>query len=213
MTWYMAGAAALTATTSLASGIGNRNSAINNLNAQTRAEGDAVVRDRLNQTIRNSYSTALGQMQLGLKRKQAAQQGADISAAGLAAHGNADVAAAATGSIGASTAAVASDIDQKVQQALDQNAANFENALEAYNTDLQLMVMNTDQSAPVVRRAEYTGPSDSEILGGAVMQGLSQFAGNYAMRAMKLNLGKPQPASLGSGLNINNPSGLGLKWR
>lgn len=224
MTWFMAGAAAVTTVTSLYSANSAASASARAAGAQSRAEGEAVAKERLNATIRNSYNTALAQMNLGLKKKQLSQQATDIRAATLAAKGDATLAAAATGSIGASTNAVVSDIEQKSQAALDQTTDAFENAIENYNMELQMMVLNTDQTAPTVRPVEYHGPSSGEMLGAALMQGLGSFASNYAMRKMSLGLGEPatQVSSnagmygldlnrSGTGLNMNR-SGMGLRW-
>ena len=224
MTWFMAGAAAVTTVTSMYSANSAASASARAAGAQSRAEGEAVAKERLNATIRNSYNTALAQMNLGLKKKQLSQQATDIRAATLAAKGDATLAAAATGSIGASTNAVISDIEQKSQAALDQTTDAFENAVENYNMELQMMVINTDQSAPTVRPVEYHGPSRGEMIGAALMQGLGSFASNYAMRKMSLGLGEPatQLSSnagmygldlnrSGMGLNMSR-SGTGLRW-
>lgn len=224
MTWFMAGAAAFTTVTSMYSANSAASASARAAGAQSRAEGEAVAKERLNATIRNSYNTALAQMNLGLKKKQLSQQATDIRAATLAAKGDATLAAAATGSIGASTNAVISDIEQKSQAALDQTTDAFENAVENYNMELQMMVINTDQTAPTVRPVEYHGQSRGEMLGAALMQGLGSFASNYAMRKMSLGLGEPatQVSSnagmygldlnrSGMGINLNR-SGTGLRW-
>lgn len=215
MTWFMAGAAAVTTVTSMYSANSAASASARAAGAQSRAEGEAVARERLNTTIRNSYNTALAQMNLGLKKKQLSQQATDIRAATLAAKGDATLAAAATGSIGASTNAVISDIEQKSQAALDQTTDAFENAIENYNMELQMMVINTDQTAPTVRPVEYHGPSRGEMIGAALMQGLGSFASNYAMRKMSLGLGEPatQVSSNAGmyGLDLNR-SGMGLRW-
>lgn len=217
MTWFMAGAAAVTTVTSLYSASSAANSQAKAAGAASSAEGEAIAKERLNATIRNSYNTALSQMNLGLKKKQLSQQAGDIRAATLAAKGDATLAAAATGSIGASTNAVVSDIEQKSQAALDQTTDAFENAVENYNMDLQMMVINTNQSAPNVRPVEYNGPSGGEMLGMALMQGLGSFASNYAMRKMSLGLGEkaaaPQVSSNASMYSLSTgSSGQGLRW-
>ena len=189
MTWFMAGAAALSVGTSYLSAQSAASSQAKAAGAASRAEGEAIAKERLNATIRNSYSTALAQMNLGLKKRQLSTQAADIRAATLAAKGDATLATAATGSIGASTNAVVSDIEQKSQAALDQTTDAFENAVENYNNELQMMVINTDQSAPTVRPVEYHGPSSGEMLGMSLLQGLGTFASSYAMQKMSLGLG------------------------
>ena len=189
MTWFAAGAAVLAAGTSYISAQSSAKSQAKAAGAASRAEGEAIAKERLNTTIRNSYSTALAQMNLGLKKRQLSTQAADIRAATLAAKGDATLATAATGSIGASTNAVVSDIEQKSQAALDQTTDAFENAVENYNNELQMMVINTDQSTPTVRPVEYNGPSSGEMLGMSLLQGLGSFASNYAMKKMSLGLG------------------------
>lgn len=216
MSWFMAGAAAVTAATSLYSANSAAQSAAKQAGAASRAEGEAIAKERLNATVRASYQTAMQQMQLGLKKRQLSQQAADINAATLAAKGDATLAAAATGSIGASTNAVISDIEQKSQAALDQTTDSFENAVENYNQELQMMVVNMDQTAPTVRQYEYNGPSGGEMLGMAVMQGLSSFASSYAMKKMSLGLGdKPAATNVSSSAGLyslgSGSSGEGLK--
>lgn len=189
MSYFMAGAAAVTVATSYLGSQSSANSAIKQSNTYSRAEGKAVVAERMNATLRNAYSTAFSQMQLGLQKRQLSQRSADISAAGLAARGDADLVAASTGSIGASTNAVVSDINQKVEQAQQQTKDAFENAVEQYNYELDMMVVNTQASAPNVRENKYSGPSTGQMLGGAVLSGLASFASSYAMRKMQLGLG------------------------
>jgi hypothetical protein len=204
MTWFLAGSAALTVGTTYLSANSAAQQGAKQAGAQSRAEGEAITKERLNTTIRNSYNTAFAQMQLGLKKKQLAEQGAGISAAGLAAKGEATLATASTGSIGASTAAVLSDIEMKKQAAIDMTTDAFENAVENYNNDLNMMVLNTDQSAPTPRKVEYLGPSQGEMLGGALLAGGMQFASSYAMRKMSLGAGpssQPMAASNVSTLN------------
>ena len=211
MTWFIAGAASSTLT-SLYSAQSAANAQARAAGAASRAEGEAIAKERLNATIRNSYNTALAQMNLGLKKKQLSQQATDIRAATLAAKGDATLAAAATGSIGASTNAVVSDIEQTSQAALDQTTDAFENAIENYNMDLQMMVINTDQTAPTVRPVEYTGPSGGEMLGMALMQGLSSFASNYAMRKMSLGLGSTSGGTYVGSSSGTTMSMLGNSW-
>lgn len=207
MTWFMAGAATLTVGTQFLGAQAQAGSAIRGANAASKAEGEAIVKERLNKTVANSYATSLAQMQLALTKRQLSQQSADISAAGLAARGNADAAAGATGSVGASMDAVASDITMKADAARQQASDAFENSVQNYNAELDLMVLNTDQSAPTVRQNQYVGPSTGEMFGSALVSGLTQFAGNYAMRAMSLGLGKPAalnaPSAAGTGLRLS----------
>lgn len=214
MSWMLA-ATAVSVGVGYMSSVSSANGQIRASNAVSRAEGEAIRKERLNMSIRNSYSTALAQMNLGLKKRQLSQQGADISAAGLTATADAQVANAATGSVGATTNAVLSDIDQKVQFAKDQTTDQFENAVENYNLDLKMMVINTEQSAPTMRPNVDAGPSSGQMLAGAVLSGIGQFASTYAMRKMQLGLGDrptnaqiPSPTS-GYGINLRTWQGGG----
>lgn len=190
MTWFAAGAAAVSFATNVYSANSSAQKGAKAAGARSKAEGEAIATERLNYTIRNAYGTALSQMQLGLKKKQLSQQGADISAARLMAKGSAQNAVAATGSLGASTAAVSSDIDMKSQSALDMTTDSFESAVENYNMDLDMMVLNTQQTAHGASPVEYIGPGAGEIVGTAALGALGSFAMDYASRKMSLGLGK-----------------------
>ena len=214
MSYFLAGAAAMTAATAYIGGQNSKAAAIKAGNTASKAEGEAIVRERLNQTIRNSYSTGLAQMQLGLERKRASQQIADVSAAELAAKGNANTLAAATGSMGASVKAIAADIDQKANSAVDMTKDSFEMAMVNYNNNLDAMVLNTDQSAPQVRENKYTGPDSGQILSSALLAGGSQFASGYTMKQMQLGLGKttvPNPTSSSLSLGVSE-SQISSAW-
>jgi len=195
MTWFMAGSAAVSIGTSYLSASSAASSAAKAAGAQSRAEGEAIAKERLNTTVRNAYSTSFAQMQLALQKKQASSQAAGIRAQALAAHGDADVAAASTASIGASVQAVTADIDMRSQAALDMTSDAYEMAMVNYNNDLDMMVLNTEQSAPNVRPVQYTGPSAGQMLGSAVLGGVASFLGSYATRQMSLGLGSPTAAS------------------
>ncbi len=196
MTWFMAGATAVSAATTLYSASSAKSSAIKSASSASRAEGEAIVKERLNKTISNSYSTAFAQMQLSLQKRQLSQQKADISAATLSAKGDVTTANAATSSIGATTQHVVADIEQKSQAAVQSTQDAFENAVVNYNNELDMMVLNTDQSAPNVRENVYQGPSTGEIVAGTILGGLAQFASSYALRKMSLGAGASVPAQV-----------------
>lgn len=202
MTWFMAGAAAISVGTSLYSANSAAKSSARNASQASKAEGEAIVKERLNKTISNSYNTAFAQMQLALRKRQLSQQGADISAATLAAKGAASAESASTGSIGSSVDVVVSDIMQKSDAATQSTQDALENAVTNYNNELDMLVINTDQSTPNVRKYEYNGPSGGEMLGTAILGGLTQFASSYAMRRMNLGLGQAAnvPSSAGSSI-------------
>jgi hypothetical protein len=68
MTWFMAGAAAVSAGTSLIGAQSAANASARAAGRASLAEGEAIAKERLNTTIRNSYSAALAQMNLSLKK-------------------------------------------------------------------------------------------------------------------------------------------------
>lgn len=201
MTWFLAGSAVLTVASTAISGNAAGNAATRNANATSKAEGEAIAKERLNTTVRNSYQAAFSQMQLGLRKKQLAQQGAGITATALAARGDVTLGNAATGSIGSSAQVVLSDIDMKAQAALDMTTDAYESAAEQHNTNLNMMVLNTEQSATAPREIRDVGPSSGEMLGAAVLGGVAQFAAGYAGKKMSLGLGKPIAASNVSSMN------------
>lgn len=193
MTWFAAGAAAVTVATSLYSASSAGSAAAKAAGEQDAAQGAAVVKERLNKTVSNSYATAFSQMRLSLQKRQLAQQDADISAASLAAKGQVQVGNAATSSIGATTQQVSADIQQKVDAAHDQVKANWQNDQENYNNELSMMVINTNASEPNLQKFDYNGPSGGEMLGGALLSGAASFASNYASAKMKLGSGTSIP--------------------
>lgn len=186
-------------------------------------EGEAVVKERLNTTIRNSYNTALSQAQLALRKQQLAQAGADTGAAALGVRGDADAMNAASGSIGGSTQAISADIQMKADAAQSRIDAELENAITNYNAELDMMALNTKLSESNVRPVQYTGPSTGEMLGTAAFVAAGSFASNYAMRQMSLGLGPradyggtPNVPGVGvrfgqGGLGVS-PGGYGLRY-
>lgn len=207
MTMWMAGAAIAVGTaTTLYSQNSAQNSAIKNGNAISKANGAAIVKERMNMNIRNSYETAISQMNLSLTKRRLAQQGGAVSAAGLAAHGDADIAAASTGSIGASVQAVQSDIQNKVDAATEETNAAYELAVQNYNTDLDMMVLNTAQSEPTMQKTKDNTQSTGSMVGVGLLSGIGQFASQYASQRMKLGLGQSPVSSVPSTIKYNNSS-------
>lgn len=196
MSWFAAGAIAVGTATSIWQGRQQAKAAARAENGQIAAASDAearaIVRDRLNQRIRNSYQAAILQKNLALAKQKAAQTGGDISAAALAAKGTSEANRAASGNFGASAVAVASDIDAKAGAALEQNKLNLEADLENYNSELDAIVVNTQQSAPEgVRKYSTYGYSSSwkRQAGVDIITGLAQFGLGYAQRRMSLGPG------------------------
>lgn len=204
MTWFAAGAAAVAVAGTLYSSHQSAKAATKQASEADAAQGAAVVKERLNKTISNSYATAFDQMRLSLQKRQEAQQGADISAAALAAHGSATLGNAATSTIGQTTQQITSDIDQKVTAAQDRVQANWQNAQENYNNELDMMRINTAQTTPTLTKYDYMGPNDGQQFMGALFSGAATFASSYAGARMKLGPGST-PSSVGSTqVSLNN---------
>lgn len=219
----MIGSALFSGTSSFLSARSSAASGIRQANAVSKAEGEAVVKERLNTTIRNSYNTALSQSQLALRKQQLAQASADTGAAALGVRGDADAMNAASGSIGGSTAAISADIQMKADAAQSRIDAELENAITNYNAELDMMALNTKLSESNVRPVQYTGPSTGEMLGTSAFVAAGSFASNYAMRQMSLGLGPradysvtPNVPGVGvrfgqGGLGVS-PGGYGLRY-
>lgn len=206
MAWWVAGTAAVT---SLYSGYSSASSAAKQASAASNAENNAIARSNLNLIVRNSYKTSLLNMQLGQARKQAITQGHDITLQGLQVMSATSANTAASGTIGASVAAVSQDIEARVAEAQLQRQDQFDTEIVNYNNELDAMKFTMHDQIQQPRRYEYTGPSQGQIWGGALFAGASSFASSYAMSNMRLGLGpKPLPSQAGSyGSNIRSSFG------
>jgi len=198
MSWFMAGAATLTAASSLYSMNSSANASAKAMGRQSMAEAKAIEAERLNGNIRNSYATAFSQMQLALKKRQLTQQSAGVTEAALQAQADVDTLNAATGTVGASAQAVSADIEMRAAEAQYAIQDSMESAVEQHSLDLQMMVLNTEQSKPQVREYRYDGPSMGEMFATAAIQGAAQFVSGYGMRQLQLGLGPGQPQTLAS---------------
>lgn len=168
------------------------------LSKQSNAENEAIAKHNMSQIVRNSYRAGILNMQLGLQKKQAAQQGHKLTAQHLAVRGLAESNIAASGTVGASAEAVLSDIDMKLGEAQAQQRDNNEMMLVNYNNDLEVLKMNALNEVVQPRKYEYNGPSAAEIAGSGVMNLAMQLGGQYAMSQMNLGLGPKTP---GTGVN------------
>lgn len=172
------------------------------LQRQYDAEARQVKAQNLALTQRNAYMTGLMNMQLGLTKKQLAQQGADVRSAGLQAKGMLEANAAASGTIGASVEAARSDIDSKVAQAGQTVADEWEQTLTNYNNDLESMRLNALNAVVRPRETSYKGASLLDNILGAALSTGANFASNYALQSMRLDLGK-----------VSTPSNIQADWR
>lgn len=187
VTMGLAGSAILSGISSIFGGNSQKKQAYQQMAAQAQSEAKQVTAERLGTTIQNAYSAAYSQMQLGLQKRQTAQEWGAVTAAQMAARGDASVGIASTGTMGASAQAVLSDIDMKANQALAQVYANYDSAAQAYNYDLEMMRISTQTGQPVAADYKYTGPSSSSILMGGLMQAGTSFVSGYANSMFRIN--------------------------
>lgn len=177
------GGALLSAGTSILGGLlgGNaqKKQAYKQMAAEAEQESKNIIRERQNTTIQNMYSTAFSQMQLAMQKKEFAKQWGAVSAAKMAAQGDAKVGIASTGTIGASAQAILGDINMKANEATSQVFQNLDMAEQDYNYQLEMMVLNTRLGQPMPSTFKYTGPSTGDIIGNSLMSGIASFASTY----------------------------------
>lgn len=205
MSWVAVGVAAVGVATSVYSGSQAAKSSARQASAISNAENEAIAKQNMSQMVRNSYRTGILNMQLGLQKKQAVQQGFNISAERIQALGAVESNAEAAGAIGASADAIVSDMEMKYGQAQVQNEENYASMLDNYNNELEAMRMNALNQVVEARKYEYNGPSSGQIVGSALIQGALNFAGNYAMRSMSLGVGPK------AGANVSSSAGGGMQ--
>lgn len=178
------GGAILSGATSLLGGLLGGNSqkkaAYKQMAAQAEQESKQIINERQNITIQNKYSTAFAQMQLAMQKKEFAKQWGAVSAAKLAADGDAKVGIAATGTMGASAQAIIGDINMKANEATAQVFQNLDMAEQDYNYQLEMMVLNTKLGQPMPSDFKYVGASTGSIIGTSLISGISSFASTYA---------------------------------
>ena len=189
--------AAGTAATSLYSANRAASGAAKSASAASNAENNAIAKQNMSQIIRNNYRGGLLQMQKGLQKKQAVQQGFDTTVMAQQAMGASSANAAAAGTIGASSEAVANDIQMKLGEAKAQQADSYEAMLTNYNTELETLRMNALETNVAPHEYKYTGPSAGQMCGSALLSGAMAGGSMYAGSQMKLGLGAKPPASVG----------------
>jgi len=201
MTMWAVGAAAVAVAGSLYASNQSGKQAARQGSAASKAENEAVIRSNTQSTIRNSYKAGMMNLQLGLQKKQAVQQGFDQTVQAEAAMGAATVNQAAAGTIGASADAVITDIDMKLGEARAQGRENYQADLTNFNNELEALSVSAEGEVQHARKYEYMGPSAGEMWGGALLAGASAYMGAGGAKRMSLNMGTPSggtAASLGA---------------
>lgn len=192
MAWVATGVAVAGMAVSIYSGNQAAKGQAAQASAMSNAENNAIAKQNMSQMVRNSYRTGMLNMQLGLQKKQAVQQGFDTSVQFQNIRGAAVSNKEAAGAIGASADAVVTDLEMQYENSKMVQQENFASILDNYNNELDAMRMNALNQVVDAKKYEYHGPSSGQIVGGAIAQAAISAAGNYAMRNMSLGLGQRQ---------------------
>lgn len=189
MVWAATGVAVAGMAVSIYSGNQAAKGQAAQASALSNAENNAIAKQNMSQMVRNSYRTGMLNMQLGLQKKQAVQQGFDTSVQFQNIKGTAVSNKEAAGAIGASAEAVVTDLEMQYENSKMVQQENFASILDNYNNELDAMRMNALNQVVDAKKYEYHGPSSGQIIGGALASAAISAAGNYAMRNMSLGLG------------------------
>ena len=209
MVWAAVGVAVVGVATSIYSGNQAASNSAKQASAMSNAENDAIAKQNMSQMVRNSYRTGMLNMQLGLQKKRAVQEGFDTSIQYAAGKGALQSNQAAAGAVGASADAVMNDLDMAYGQAKEQQQENFQSTLDQYNQELEAMRMNALNNVVEAHKYEYQGPSSGQIVGSALLNAAVSAAGSYATRQMTLGLG-PQAAHAS---NVQSTTGVMAGFR
>jgi len=222
MTWGVVsiGVGVATSYASASSAAGAAGSSINAQNRQVIAQNKNIVEANIENTIRTGYRVGLLNMQQGQAKKDAIQMGFDTTAAAQQVMSANTANAAASGTVGASVQAVATDIKQKLGEAQAQQESAWNLQLTNFDVELHnLITQGKDSLSGANGQVQSLGTSSGSLLGNAVLSGVAQFAGMYAQRSMTLGLGTPTAAPASTpmrGLSSNSlwlgGGGSTIKW-
>lgn len=206
MSWMAVGMMAVSTVSSLIGGskaAGAQN--VQNLNQQRQsdlnavsqydanyADNAAIADANLENVIRTGYKVGLLNIQRAQAKKQAMQQGIDLSRKGLQLTATATANAAASGGIGSSVQAVVLDIAQRQDEAGAQMGADY--AQQEANFDVQLHdillggedSMNSTKNISVQATQKASLISGSEIVTNALIGGATKGAQSYLSGQMNL---------------------------
>lgn len=160
--------------------------------------------------VRQGYRAGLMNVQKGLAKKQAIQQGFDISQQAATALGAASNNAAAAGASGSSSDAVINDLKMRSAQAQVNLRENYATSLENFNSEVEAMRLNNEAQIQTPREMIITGDlaatqdftrglsvSNTNPWMSALSAGAGSAAGQYLSQKTSLNLGG-SPAAVGS---------------
>lgn len=163
---------------------------------QQRKQNDAIAKADLQSLINANFTAGLLNLQRSMQKRQTAADIARLGETKLQALASAEVAAAASGTIGASVNAVAADIKMKVGDAIiEQRDQNDMNTLN-HQTNLYQLYQNfldtqqeIDTSTPDIPGMP---PKYGAVTASAGQYGLAagiNYMGDYLMRRMSLGSG------------------------
>lgn len=197
--------------------LGSAYGAVSAKNAATRQAAEENRRRKVanvQNQIRAGYRAGLLNLQQGLFKKNAAQQGFDRSALKGQALGSATANAAAAGTVGPSVDAVLTDITMRVGELTARQ--EDEVALALHNFDVQKTENEFNRVSGEYEMVSANTPSNGRIFGEALFAGATWGTMQYASANLRLGAGTPgQATGTGAGPGLAPmPSGAltNLRW-
>ena len=214
--WVAGGMAVASVAASLYSSNSAAKSSAKQAGAMSKAENEAVIRSNMQSVVRNNYKAGMMNMQLGLRKKQLAQEGHSITVESSKMLGAATANASAAGNVGSSVDAIITDINMKTGEAQAQQRENYQGELTNFNNELEALSLSAEGEVQRAKQYEYNGPSSGQMWGQALMAGASSFMNTYGAKALSLNTGTQSGTTAAgltkasSGYMVTLPSGTRL---
>ena len=175
---------------------------------------EQIAKADIQNLVNTHYMAGLAQIQFGQQKKLAASKTGQLGSSKLLALGSAVNASAAAGTIGSSTRAVASDIENKignammsVQEELGVQNMNMETQIRNLYAGYIQNQKNIDVSSPDFMDTIPQAPGTSPFIYSPTIEapgysnyfisGASQYVGSYAMKRMELGTGGGTSGSSG----------------
>lgn len=158
------------------------------------AQNDAILQANTANVIRTGYRVGLQNLQTARATIQASQQGYDISTQGVAAMGQNQAVAAASGTVGSSVAAAAGDIEKKMGEAQIDNDVTFADTMQNAQIAVQQTIMAGQDAILSPVDVNSTLPNQTNSLSNALLATAGSFASTYASGKLKLGAKAPVTA-------------------
>jgi len=146
-----------------------------------------IVEQNLQGQIRSAYRIGLTRMGLAYQQRQLALQTSKARELGLQAGSEAEANAGATGAIGASATAVATDIKREVGEF--EQAQDTQRELTNLNYNTQVEGIAQEAKARIINPTHVRTPSDWNILGTSLAAGAISAGSAYYQSKLSLGLG------------------------